>query len=126
VYGGGGIYPDKWVVSNDILMDTTNHLLLQNNLVNEFVLVFYLSKLPQMIQLKNVPDLLTQFNTETTWEAFINFSKQYSPSSVGKLNSSKKRLQPEMASLLARMRWYKQGYYEASNLMDPQFQKMIH
>jgi hypothetical protein len=126
VYGGGGIYPDKWVVSNDILMDTTNHLLLQNNLVNEFVLVFYLSKLPQMTQLKNVSDLLTQFNTETTWEAFINFSKQYSPSSVGKLNSSKKRLQPEMASLLARMRWYKQGYYEASNLMDPQFQKMIH
>jgi hypothetical protein len=126
VYGGGGIYPDKWVVSNDILMDTTNHLLLQNNLVNEFVLVFYLSKLSQMTQLKNVPDLLTQFNTETTWEAFINFSKQYSPSSVGKLNSSKKRLQPEMASLLARMRWYKQGYYEASNLMDPQFQKMIH
>jgi hypothetical protein len=79
-----------------------------------------------MIQLKNVPDLLTQFNTETTWEAFINFSKQYSPSSVGKLNSSKKRLQPEMASLLARMRWYKQGYYEATNRMDPQFQKMIH
>jgi precorrin-3B methylase len=107
-------------------MDTTNHLLLQNNLVNEFVLVFYLSKLPQMTQLKNVPDLLTQFNTETTWVAFINFAKQHSPSTIGKLNSSKKRLQPEMASLLARMRWYKQGYYEASNLMDPQFQKMIH
>jgi carboxyl-terminal processing protease len=126
VYGGGGIYPDKWVISNDILMDTTNHLLLQNNLVNEFVLGFYLSKLPQMTQLKNVPDLLKQFNTETTWEAFINFAKQHSPSSIGKLNSSKKRLQPEMASLLARMRWYKQGFYEATNLMDPQFQKMIH
>jgi len=126
VYGGGGIYPDKWVVSNDIVMDTNNQLLLQNNLVNEFVLGFYLSKLPQMTQLKNVPDLLTQYNNETTWEAFINFAKQHSPSSVGKLNSSKKRVQPEIASLLARMRWYKQGYYEASNLMDPQFFKMIH
>ena len=126
VYGGGGIYPDKWVVSNDIVMDTNNQLLLQNNLVNEFILGFYLSKLPQMTQLKNVPDLLTQYNNETTWEAFINFAKQHSPSSVGKLNSSKKRVQPEIASLLARMRWYKQGYYEASNLMDPQFFKMIH
>ena len=126
VYGGGGIYPDKWVVSNDIVMDTNNQLLLQNNLVNEFVLGFYLSKLPQMTQLKNVPDLLTQYNNETTWEAFINFAKQHSPSSVGKLNSSKKSVQPEIASLLARMRWYKQGYYEASNLMDPQFFKMIH
>ena len=126
VYGGGGIYPDKWVVSNDIVMDTTNHLLLQNSLVNEFVLGFYLSKIPQMTQLKNVPDLLKQFNNETTWEAFVNFTKQHSPSSLGKLNSAKKRLQTEVASSLARMRWYKQGYYEAANLMDPQFQKMIH
>jgi carboxyl-terminal processing protease len=78
VYGGGGIYPDKWVVSNDIVMDTTNHLLLQNSLVNEFVLGFYLSKIPQMTQLKNVPDLLKQFNNETTWEAFVNFTKQHS------------------------------------------------
>jgi hypothetical protein len=81
---------------------------------------------PKLTQLKNVQDLLMQYNNETTWEAFINFARQHSSSSVGKLNSSKKRLQPEMASLLARMRWYKQGYYEASNLMDPQFFKMIH
>jgi len=79
-----------------------------------------------MTQLKNVPDLLKQFNNETTWEAFVNFTKQHSPSSLGKLNSAKKRLQTEVASSLARMRWYKQGYYEAANLMDPQFQKMIH
>jgi len=126
VYGGGGIYPDKWVASNDILLDTSNNLLLQNNLVNEFVLDFYLSNLPKITQLKNVPDLLTQYNNENTWQAFINFAKQYSPSSVSKLNSAKNRMQPQMASLLARMRWYKQGYYEATNRMDPQFQKMIH
>ena len=58
--------------------------------------------------------------------SYANFAKQYSPSSVSKLNSAKNRIQPQMVSLLARMRWYKQGYYEATNLMDPQFQKMIH
>jgi carboxyl-terminal processing protease len=126
VYGGGGIYPDKWVASNDILLDTTNNLLLQNNLVNEFVLDFYISNFPKMNELKNVQTLLTQYNNENTWQAFINFAKQYSPSSVSKLNSAKNRMQPQMVSLLARMRWYKQGYYEATNLMDPQFQKMIH
>jgi carboxyl-terminal processing protease len=126
VYGGGGIYPDKWVASNDILPDTTNNLLLQNNLVNEFVLDFYISNFPKMNELKNVQTLLTQYNNENTWQAFINFAKQYSPSSVSKLNRAKNRMQPQMVSLLARMRWYKQGYYEATNLMDPQFQKMIH
>jgi len=126
VYGGGGIYPDKWVASNDILLDTNNNLLLQNNLVNEFVLDFYISNFPKMNELKNVQTLLTQYNNENTWQAFINFAKQYSPSSVSKLNSAKNRMQPQMVSLLARMRWYKQGYYEATNLMDPQFQKMIH
>jgi len=126
VYGGGGIYPDKWVASNDILLDTNNNLLLQNNLVNEFVLDFYISNFPKMNELKNVQTLLTQYNNENTWQAFINFAKQYSPSSVSKLNSAKNRMQPQMVSLLARMRWYKQGYYEASNLMDPQFFKMIH
>ena len=126
VYGGGGIYPDKWVASNDILLDTNNNLLLQNNLVNEFVLDFYISNFPKMNELKNVQTLLTQYNNENTWQAFINFAKQYSPSSVSKLNSAKNRMQPQMVSLLARLRWYKQGYYEATNLMDPQFQKMIH
>lgn len=126
VFGGGGIYPDKWVANNDILLDTSNNLLLQNNLVNEFVLDFYLSNFPKMNELKNVQALLNQYNNENTWQAFINFAKQYSPSSVSKLNSAKNRMQPQMASLLARMRWYKQGYYEATNLMDPQFQKMIH
>jgi len=65
-------------------------------------------------------------NYSVSLHYLMNVAKQHAPSSVGKLNSSKKRVQPEMASLLARMRWYKQGYYEASNLMDSQFFKMIH
>ena len=125
VFGGGGIYPDKWVAGSDILMDTSNNLVVQNNLVNEFALGFYLSNLPKMTQLKNVQEFLTQYNNESTWQAFLNFTKQHSPSSVSKMNSARNRMQPQMASLLARMRWYKQGYYEATNMMDPQFQKMI-
>jgi carboxyl-terminal processing protease len=125
VFGGGGIYPDKWVAGSDILMDTSNNLVVQNNLVNEFALGFYLSNLPKMTQLKNVQEFLTQYNNDNTWQAFLNFTKQHSPSSVSKMNSARNRMQPQMASLLARMRWYKQGYYEATNLMDPQFQKMI-
>ncbi len=125
VYGGGGIYPNKWVASNDILLDTSNDIVTQTRIVNEFVLVYYLSQLPKMTTLKNVKELLLQYNTDATWNEFINFSKQHSNITLIKLLPAKSQLQHQMISLLARMRWYKQGYYEAENLLDPQFESRV-
>ena len=125
VYGGGGIYPDKWVADNNILLDTANELLAQSSILNEFVLNFYLSQLPKITQFKNVKDLLLEYNNEPTWNEFINFTKQHSKFSIIKILSAKSRLQHQMLSLLARMRWYKQGYYEAENLLDPKFESRI-
>jgi carboxyl-terminal processing protease len=126
VYSGGGIYPNKWVSGNDILLDTTHDIETQTNLVNEFVLVYYLSQNNKMTQLKNVKELLLQYNNETTWNDFVNFTKMKSKISVIKLNPAKIRLKQQILSLLARMRWYKQGYYEAENLLDPQFYARVH
>ena len=78
-----------------------------------------------MSQLKNVQELLTQYNNEATWNEFVNFTKQRSKISVIKLLPAKSRLQHQILSLLARMRWYKQGYYEADNLLDPQFEARV-
>ena len=125
VYGGGGIYPDKWVASNDIFLDTANDMLAQTNLVNEFVLGFYLTRSPQINQLKNVKDLILQYNNEAIWNEFMNFTKQHSTLSVPAMQSAKSRIQHQILSLLARMRWYKQGYYEAENLLDPKFETRI-
>ena len=125
VYGGGGIYPNKWVGSNDILMDTSNEVMAQTALLNEFVLVFYLSHQAEMNQLKNVKDLLLKYNNDATWSAFNNFTKQRSKISPIETLSDKSRIQHQLLSLLARMRWYKQGYYEAENLLDSRFEARI-
>jgi carboxyl-terminal processing protease len=125
VYGGGGIYPNKWVVTHDILMDTSTHLLGQNNLLNEFVLQFYLSHIPQMQALKNGQELIKQYQNEATWNAFIQFANTRHANMIKKEMASQKIMQNHLVALLARMRWYKQGYQEVVNSLDPQFALMI-
>jgi hypothetical protein len=34
-------------------------------------------------------------------------------------------LQQQLVAYLARCKWYKQGYYEAINLMDPNFKAAL-
>jgi hypothetical protein len=34
-------------------------------------------------------------------------------------------LQKQLVANLARCKWYKQGYYEAINLMDPNFKIVV-
>lgn len=121
VYGGGGIYPDKWVASNDLFLDTANAILAQTNLVNEFVLRFYLTQSTQINQLNSVKDLLLKYNNEAIWNEFTHFSKQHSTLSLASMQPVKSRLQHQILCLLARIRWYKHGYYEAENLLDPKF-----
>jgi hypothetical protein len=41
------------------------------------------------------------------------------------LEKSKVQIQHQMLALIARMQWYKQGYYEVQNTLDPQLTEML-
>lgn len=125
VYGGGGIYPNKWISSQAILLDTVSNFEQQTNLLNEFVLKYYLANFSKIKSLKTVQNLITQYNRESTWIDFLIFIKSRDASMVKNITYSKIRLQHQIISLLARMHWYKQGYYEAINLLDSQFSVMV-
>ncbi len=125
VYGGGGIYPDKWIVGNSIIMDSAYHKIWEQNLINEFVLQWYLKNKTSINAFKNTTHFLTAYKQLNLWNALNNFASATQKSNLKLLEKNKITIENQIMAYIARMKWYKQGYYEVQNALDPQLQDML-
>ena len=119
VYGGGGIYPDKWVADNTFPVDSNYNALWEQNLFNDFVLHWYLKEQVQMKGFKNTAAFLSAYQKVDLWQALNNYATASQKITLKSLDSHKKYIQNQLLASLARMQWYKQGYYEVQNSLNP-------
>jgi len=125
VYGGGGIYPDKWVATPNVLWDSSFTFIGNQNFLNEFVFKFYQSHWIEMQKMKNPKEVIDAYQKEITWKAFIQFIQSRSSFKKTFSADQQRYLTQQILASLARMKWYKNGYFEVYNQMDPTFAKMI-
>ncbi len=121
VYGGGGIFPDAYVAGSTIILDSAYGQLLDDNLLSDFVLHWYLKERSKMSSLKNTTDFLNTYKTVDTWSALINYASPAQKIMLRSLEKNKSYIQNQVLASMARMQWYKQGYFEVLNQLDGRF-----
>ena len=126
VYGGGGIYPDKWVSEKNIGLDTSFSVLWEKNLLNEFVFQWYLKNKAAMNSIVSPTEFLKQYQGYDYWKALNAFATSQQKQSLKAIEKNKALVQRQIMALVARTKWYKQGYYEVENALDPFFTSVLH
>ena len=59
------------------------------------------------------------------WSALVKFANPAQKNHLRSLEKNKTQIQHQLLALLARMQWYKQGYFEVQNALDPQLGEML-
>jgi carboxyl-terminal processing protease len=121
VYGGGGIYPDQWVAGSNIMLDSNYSKLLSENLINDFVLQWYLKDQDKMKGFKNTSEFILAYQKVDIWNALLQFARPGQKDILKSLEINKPYIQNQLFALMARMQWYKQGYFEVINRLEGKF-----
>ena len=125
VYGGGGIYPDKWIVGSSIIVDSSFRTIWEQNLLNDFVLHWYVKEQEKMNGFKNTTEYLNAYKQIDLWNELVKYANPMQKNTLKSLEKNKVYIQNQLLALLARMQWYKQGYFQVQNTLDPQVAQMI-
>lgn len=125
VYGGGGIYPDKWVSEKNVFMDSSFTILWEQSLLNDFVFQWYLKNKAAMNSIANPTEFIKQYQGYDYWTLLNGFAKSQEKQSLKSIEKNKALIQRQILALVARIKWYKQGYYEVQNGLDPLFATML-
>jgi carboxyl-terminal processing protease len=121
VYGGGGIFPDAYVAGSTIILDSVYGTLLEDNLMNDFVMHWYLKEQNKMKAFKNTAEYIKSYQSVDIWTALVQFASPAQKNILKSLEKNKPYIQNQVLALLARMQWHKQGYYEVLNQLDGRF-----
>jgi carboxyl-terminal processing protease len=125
VYGGGGIYPDIWVGANEFITDSNFKVLVAQQLLNDFVFHWYLKDQKNIQQFKTATAFANAYAAKNLWLELVAFAAPEQKLQLNKISAHKEYIQRQVIALAARMHWYKQGYYEVQNALDPSFAKML-
>jgi carboxyl-terminal processing protease len=121
VYGGGGIFPDQWITGSNIILDSAYSKLLDENLLNDFVLHWYLKDQNKMKTFKNTTDFINVYQKLDTWNALVQYANPAQKNILKSLEKNKVYIQNYLLASMARMQWYKQGYYEVWNRLEGKY-----
>lgn len=125
VYGGGGIYPDIWIAEKEIVLDSNYKVLWEHNLLNDFVFQWYWKEKSNIHRCASTAEFIELYQSRNIWKELLQFANPIQQQNLSLLQKDKDKIERQILSLLARMKWYKQGYYEVQNKLDPAFLSMI-
>lgn len=125
VYGGGGIYPDKIVSTDGVILDSSYNVIWEQNLLNDFVLHWYVKEQTNFNAFKNTNEYLMAYKTIDLWTALTAFANPAQKIVLKSLAKNKQPIQNQLLARIARMHWYKQGYYEVQNALNPKLNELL-
>jgi hypothetical protein len=59
------------------------------------------------------------------WAALNNYANPAQKNALKASVKNKQQIQNQLLSLIARMHWYKQGYYEVQNALNPKLDELV-
>ena len=125
VYGGGGIIPNQWLPSNALYADSNYANLYVEGTMNEFVLQYYLTAQNALNQYPSVQAFVAGYAKQDLTKLLDQYLRSTQQKGLPASMLKNPLLQQQLVAYLARCKWYKQGYYEAINLMDNNFQTAL-
>lgn len=121
VYGGGGIIPNQWLPTNALYADSNYANLYLDGTLNEFVLQYYLTSQNALNQYQSVQAFVEGYAKQDLTKLLDQYLRSTQQKGLPASMLQNPLLQQQLVAYLARCKWYKQGYYEAINLMDKNF-----
>jgi hypothetical protein len=94
--------------------------------MNEFVLQYYLSVQKSLNQYSTVQAFVTAYTKQDLTKSLDQYLRKTNQKGLPASMLQNPLLQQQLVAYLARCKWYKQGYYEAINLMDSNFMASMH
>ena len=125
VYGGGGIIPNQWLPTNALYADSNYAKLYLEGTMNEFVLQYYLKVQNTLNQYQSVQAFVAGYAKQDLTKLLDQYLRSTQQKGLPASMLQNPLLQQQLVAYLARCKWYKQGYYEAINLMDNHFQTAL-
>ncbi len=125
VYGGGGIIPNQWLPINALYADSNYAKLYLEGAMNEFVLQYYLKVQNRLNQYQSVQAFIKGYAKQDLTKLLDQYLRSTQQKGLPASMLQNPLLQQQLVAYLARCKWYKQGYYEAINLMDNNFQTAL-
>ncbi|MFM7719997.1 MAG: S41 family peptidase [Sediminibacterium sp.] len=125
VYGGGGIIPNQWLPTNALYADSNYAKLYLEGTMNEFVLQYYLKVQNTLNQYQSVHAFVAGYVKQDLTKLLDQYLRSTQQKGLPASMLQNSLLQQQLVAYLARCKWYKQGYYEAINLMDNNFQTAL-
>lgn len=125
VYGGGGIYPDKWVNGAGMIIDSTYSELWEQNLLNDFVLHWYLQDQKRINSYNNISEYLNAYQKNDLWNELLKYANPAQKLILKNLEKNKSIITNQLLASIARMRWHKRGFFEVQNALNPQLPLML-
>jgi len=92
-------------------------LYLEGNM-NEFILQYYLKAQNILNQYQSVQAFVIGYAKQDLTKLLDQYLRSTQQKGLPKSMLQNPLLQQQLVAYLARCKWYKQGYYEAINLMD--------
>jgi carboxyl-terminal processing protease len=121
VYGGGGIIPNQWLPTNALYADSNYANLYVEGTLNEFILQYYLTAQNTLNQYQSVQAFVAGYAKQDLTKLLDQYMRSTQQKVLPASMLQNSLLQQQLVAYLARCKWHKQGYYEAINLMDPNF-----
>jgi carboxyl-terminal processing protease len=125
VYGGGGIIPNQWLPTNALYADSNYANLYLEGTMNEFILQYYLKAQNALNQYPSVQAFVGGYAKQDLTKLLDQYLRSNQQKGLPVAMLQNPLLQQQLVAYLARCKWYKQGYYEAINLMDPNFKATL-
>jgi carboxyl-terminal processing protease len=126
VYDGGGIIPNQWLPTNALYADSNYANLYVKGSMNEFILQYYLTAQKSLNQYSTVQTFVNAYAKQDLTKLLDQYLRNTQQKGLPAAMLQNPLLQQQLVAYLARCKWYKQGYYEAINLMDSHFMTSIH
>jgi carboxyl-terminal processing protease len=126
VYGGGGITPDIFIPFDTTAMSSETAKLYRKGTINNFIYSYYIQNKNRFAAYKKPAELATSYTAgEVEWNALKSFAAKDTINLNKASSKDKADIVKRIPSLVARLVWRHEGYYQVMNVTDHHIQKAL-